>query len=545
MKQNDQYSSKGFWRSAGYFILFLIVFILLVQILINTVAEPKLKNKIESTLAGKSQSLTAKVENLDISLFRRQIKVENAILYRRDSLHSSPRSRVFIDSLSVPGITVSGIQVWPFLVNDNLKIHSVSISKPFLKAFKTSIKSTGKSKNRKIRKLLYKQINSFADALKINEFSIESFSAIVTDSLASSKQTGNLENFSLQLSDIRIDSSSPSQRKRLPVSALSGSADSFQWKSSSEMYKFSSRSFLFSSEDSLLSIKDFKIKPLYPKYKFSRIVGHETDRVDLDIETVEVAALDLSALIAKQKVIGSSINLTNSDLEVFHSKRPPWGEIKKKVFPHLLFRQLKIPVKLDSVVVTNADITYSEHKNGVPKPGTVTFENTHAVIKNLNNTANQEPITMDTSTKVMGAGAMKVSFSFPPNPSGTHYINGSVGSMDMKELNPVFKYLALVQIKSGKIDSIDFQMELGPHQSKGTLKMDYSNLYIKMIDFGTKGNKNKDPVKSFLANSFVIDEKDEPPLGEAQISFERVLHKAISNYWWKSLLSGLKNSIGA
>jgi hypothetical protein len=114
----------------------------------------------------------------------------------------------------------------------------------------------------------------------------------------------------------------------------------------------------------------------------------------------------------------------------------------------------------------------------------------------------------------------------------------------MEVLNPALKYLALVQITSGKIDSINFKMELGPQKSVGVLKMDYSNLYIKMIDIGMKGKKDEDEIKTFLANILAIEEKDEPPLRNANISYERVLHKSIFNYWWKSLLSGLKNCIG-
>jgi hypothetical protein len=144
----------------------------------------------------------------------------------------------------------------------------------------------------------------------------------------------------------------------------------------------------------------------------------------------------------------------------------------------------------------------------------------------------------------MGVGLMNVAFRFPPNQSGRHFIDASVGPMKMEVLNPALKYLALVEISSGEIDSITFRIELGPHKSDGVLKMDYSKLHIKMIDIGAQGKKEEDEIKTFFANILAIEEKDKPPLREADISYERVGHKSIFNYWWKSLLSGLKNCIG-
>ncbi|HEX6981240.1 MAG TPA: hypothetical protein VF181_00625 [Balneolaceae bacterium] len=543
MMQNDNQHSRD-WRPGRiivFSLLALIGLLLLIQVLLTFVAEPLLKNKIASALAGNSQDLTARVEDVDLSLLNRQIRLENLVLFQKDSLHSSPQNQPFlIDSLSVPLAVAGGIQILPFLFSDALKVNSVSISQPFLEAVKTS--SSSKSKNKKVKKSLYQRINSFVDVLEIDEFLIEGFSTIITDSLTSKDQIASLGNFYLHFSDIRIDSTSP-QKTWLPSSTFKGSADSLQWKPSG-MYQFKVEHLRFSSTDSLFDVRNFIVNPLYPEYVFSQKIGHEATRVDLKTDSIAFHLLDLPALIEKQKLLASHISIDNSKLEVFFSKILPSGEIHKMIFPHVRFRRLDVPVKVDSVIISNTDITYIEQSNLAPQPGTVTFENTSAVIRNLNNTADQKAITMNTSTEIMGVGLMNAAFRFPANQSGRHSINAYVGPMEMEVLNPALKYLALVQITSGKIDSINFRMELGPQKSDGILKMDYSNLHIEMIDIGKQGKKSDDDIKTLLANLFAVDEKDKPPLREADISYERVLHKSIFNYWWKSLLSGLKNCIG-
>lgn len=543
MMQNDDRHSRD-WRPGRIIVFSLLALIglgLLIQLLLAFVAEPLLKDKITSALAGKSQDLTARIEKVDISLLNRQIRLEHLVLFQTDSLQSVQNQPFLIDSLSVPLAVASGIKIWSFLFGDALKIGSVSIREPFLKGVKTTSSINPTSK--KVKETLYQRIHSFVDVLEIDGFSVEGFSAIITNSSASQHPIASLGNFSLRFSDIRIDSTSP-QRTRLPSSTFEGSADSLQWTPPSGMYQFRLARLRFSSTDSLLDVQHFVINPLYPRYEFSRKIGHEATRIDLQTDSIAFHSLDLPALVEQQKLLASHITIADSKLEVFFSKALPSGKLHKLVFPHVLFRRLETPVQVDSVIVSNADIRYIEQSKLAPQPGSVSFENTSAVIRNLDNTTNEKAITANASTKVMGTGLMKMDFRFPPNSSGTHYISGYVGPMEMEVLNPVLKYLALAQITSGKIDSINFKMELRPQKSTGILKMDYSNFHIKMIDIGKQGKKSEDVIKTFLTNVIAIKEKDEPPLREANISYERVLHKGIFNYWWKSLLSGLKDCVG-
>ncbi|HET6527671.1 MAG TPA: hypothetical protein VFG39_02880, partial [Balneolaceae bacterium] len=433
MQNTDQHSRD---RHPGRIILFILLILigllLIAQVLLTLIAEPLLKDKITSTLAGKSQDLTAKVQDVDIALLKRQIQLENLVLFRQDSLQSSQKQAFTVDSISVPLAVASGIKIFPFLFGDALKINSVLIKQPFLKAIKTSSKP--KSKSSKVKKSLYQRIHSFVNVLEIDDFSVEGFSAVIVDSLESPHQIVSLGDFSLQFSDIRIDSTSP-RRTRLPSSTFKGSADSLQWTAPSGMYQFRLGHLRFSSTDSLLDIQRFIINPLYPKHEFSRKIGHEATRIDLQTDSIAFHSLDLSALIEQQKLLASHITMDDSMLEVFFSKALPAGELSKQVFPHVLFRRLKIPVQVDSVIITDADIKYIEQSNLAPQPGTVSFENTHAIIRNLDNTANQKAITMNISTKVMGAGLMNVVFRFPPNKSGRHYINAYVGPMKIEVLN--------------------------------------------------------------------------------------------------------------
>src|SRR5699024_2064853 len=126
--------------------------------------------------------------------------------------------------------------------------------------------SNTKLKGSKVKKTLYERIDSFADALEIDEFFISDFSTAITDTSAS--KIASLDSFSLQFSDIRIDSASA--QKLLPSAIFKGSAKSLQWEIPSGMYQFKLKRFRFSSTDSLFLVKNFVVNPRYPKYTFSK-----------------------------------------------------------------------------------------------------------------------------------------------------------------------------------------------------------------------------------------------------------------------------------
>lgn len=565
MNDQDHDSTIGRWaRAAGIFLLVVVGLILLIQLLFTFVAEPMLKDKIRSAAA--SHGFTAKTDDFSLSLLQRQLKAEGLTIYDSDSLsdttnkESVKQSTSPLDSLAVKHITVSGIHFFNYFFNNEIKVNQISISRPFLQGSIPSTPkesgSTGNKGNSSLakkdnksgpasgshKKTLYDRVKSFADAVEVGEFSIQHSSAQLQND-STGELAASVANLSLEFQDIVIDSVAP-RYQRMPASSLQGSLDSLYYKMS-RFYSFHTDHFSFSSSDSLLTIKNFSLEPRLPKYEFSQAKGKQTNRIDLEMANLQFSGINIPALVENKSLQANAVQLEGSELEVFFNKMPPSGIKTKKKFPHLAFRQMSFPVAIDSAVISDADITYGEHKNMVPQPGTIRFENTNAVIRNLYNQASEQEvqaITANANSKIMGEGDIQVSFNFPVNPDGTHYIDGSVGPMPFEALNPTLKYLAMVQVSEGQLKDMSFQMELGPRSSTGRVLMHYKNLTFKVISFGNEGGKRSADLKSFAAD-LVVEGSNIPPLRVGDISFQRVTTKGIFNYWWKSLLSGIKSSI--
>lgn len=115
----------------------------------------------------------------------------------------------------------------------------------------------------------------------------------------------------------------------------------------------------------------------------------------------------------------------------------------------------------------------------------------------------------------------------------------------MHILNPVLEPLAMVSIRSGRVDKFNFDFAADNKQAIGQLFFGYNNLRISVLEL-KDGNTKEARFASFIANSLLLRSKN--PRGKEllpdEISFQRDQKRSVLNYWWKSIFSGVRNTLG-
>ena len=343
-------------------------------------------------------------------------------------------------------------------------------------------------------------------------------------------------------------------RKTSPRAVLSGLTDTMirtgkmRYEGENGMYTLSASGSRFSFSERSVAVDSLRLIPNYPKYRFSRLHGHQVDRMELLAEQVRLSGLDIGKLVAGE-VAGSRLDIRGADFKAFRSKDLPRGPRKQKQFLHVAFRSLPLPVTLDTVAIHGSDIRYTEHLAGVSQPGTVSFMNTNATLLNVTNDSlaisRNSLMTLDVTTDVMGASELAARFEFPLNLDGRHTVQGTLGPMAVPELNPVLEPVGLVRAERGQIHSMDFQMDLHPDFSTGWVELVYSDLRIDLLRPENVDDGRYRRLVSWMANRLKIkDNNNSAPYRRGEVSFRRIERKSLFNYWWKSLSSGLKESVG-
>jgi hypothetical protein len=131
------------------------------------------------------------------------------------------------------------------------------------------------------------------------------------------------------------------------------------------------------------------------------------------------------------------------------------------------------------------------------------------------------------------------------DPQNTFTAEGSLSPFNMHVLNPILEPLALISIRTGKVEQFRFNFSANETSSKGNLYFGYDNLKISVLE-KKNGNTKEAKFASFLANSLLLRSKN--PRGKEllpdEISIQRDEKRSVLNYLWKSVFSGIRNTLG-
>jgi hypothetical protein len=348
------------------------------------------------------------------------------------------------------------------------------------------------------------------------------------------------------------------------VNIQSFSADSVGVVVPGEFYTINVREVTFNPALGIFDLDTLRIIPHHGKIKFGRQKGFETDRIEGLIPYVNFYGLKVgredSLTVSAQKMT------TQIFLSIFRDKRLPFKR-KYKPLPIHALNTLPIGIKIDSLVLNESIVEYEEFpEDGADSSGAVFFDKMFATITNINNTnvGHEGKTELNAKADFMGQAVAKVHGSFPWNPAAKQRVWGTVEGLDMKKINRMLEPAIQVTAESGYLNRLNFQFTCTDEHSTGSIELDYKNLRLitykneKRIDRILKRKKRKGDtdqdedkirkasLKTFVLNTFIIRknmDKDVPEEKRSgKIDFERDQAKSVFNFWWKSVLSGVKSA---
>src|SRR5699024_8902452 len=349
---------------------------------------------------------------------------------------------------------------------------------------------------------------------------------------------------------IRIDSASAKSGRFFPTDNLSIQAQDFRIKLADSLNIIAFQNLSVSSEDQNFSLDSLEVIPRYGKLQFAWRHGTRIDRIDLTIPEIKAEQIDFAQLSDSAKFHAGYLEINKARLEDYMNRGVPGGPPKIKTLPFVTFKKMQQPIKIDSLNIHDSYISYSEYHSKAPRAGIVTFEKLNGIFRDISNYPEDKAkgltTTLDVSSQVMGSGPLEVHFEFPMDTQNAfHKIKGKLGNMSITDFNDMSRYVAKVYINKGLLNSLEFEMVLNKDKANGSVIMNYENLKFSVVDIQTQKQEGlKENLVTFLGNNLLIKKNNTPETGmqAGTIDFKRDKTKSIFNYWWKSLLSGIKDS---
>ena len=303
-----------------------------------------------------------------------------------------------------------------------------------------------------------------------------------------------------------------------------------------------------------IRISDLNFSPRVGRYHYGRTVGKQTDVMDIHVPLLVLDKPDYDRFLEHEVLAAKSLKVSDVNANMFRDKRYPRETGIYRPMPQELMRNAGLELRLDTFVIENATIRYSEFFEKGMVPGELLFTHINAGLYpfHLSKNENSYPLVesfMLATAKLNEVADMNLQghlFFEDPYPMT---INAQLGEFDMKTLNSILETNAFVNIDRGTVNGADWSFVADNDKAVGNMSFLYSDLRLVLLNGKTlQRAKGRDAILTFVLNTFAVRSNNprrylRKPI-EGKIYQERDKEKFIFNYWWKTTFSGLKGSLG-
>lgn len=365
----------------------------------------------------------------------------------------------------------------------------------------------------------------------------------------------SVKNLNITLKDFLIDPHSAADKSRLYLlKDIVINLNNYSFATPDSLYRINLNQLDFSTSTGKLKIKSFGLIPRYDEMKFGQALGYAKDRYEIQMSDISLDGINLPLYILKQELFASEMNIENGSVAVFNNNSLPKRNIERiGRYPHQLLQKVKAPLNITQLNLNNVNISYSEFDRDSGQKGTITFQNTSGSFHNVTNTRKyklKNPfMTASLTSNMMGKGKLEAHFKFDLNAKdGAFSYSGLLGPMEGRALNRITRPLGMVEVKSGDVKQLEFNITANDRIATGVMKFEYNDLSVNLL----KRVEGEDRLvrqgwMSFLANAIILNPNNPDVKGKlvtAVINEKRQPNGSFFQFIWRSLLQGIKHSVG-
>ncbi|WP_205511691.1 hypothetical protein [Longitalea arenae] len=539
-------------------LFFLLILVLLVAggiIYYRQWRKDFLLKKVPQLVFLKSDSLyRITYDHIDIDEVEGEIMIRNLQLipdstYKKPTDSTLPRNLLRV---TVPEVYVSGVQTDAAVLNKEVIATRIRLTKPVVTMYNNrrgaKVNDTTPTTD-KIYKVLLRGLEKIkVDTILITDADYHICKWPGGDTVLSSKK------INAQLHHINIsDSTSNDPNRILFAEKAVLDVHRLSLNRTNRFYQYQLNNLALRSGERSFAVSHIHITPLMGEAAFMRAAKWQTDRLDFDVYNLLFKQVNVQELL-NGNLIANELGIKKASIKIFRDKAyPPKKESKVGHYPHQELRKLPIDVSLKKITVQQAYIEYKEKVPQTGSNGVIIFDNIYATLHNVTNRKedirNNGIFTVNFSSRLLSRIPMTATLKLHLNSNnGKFAVNGSLKATDATIFNRLSKPMAMVEINSGNINSLDFNLIGNDYRAKGIVRLLYDDLKIKIL----KKDEEKKEIKakkmvSLMANMMIMDANPGKNNGLERIvtvSRARNTSQSIFNLIWKSIFEGVQKTVG-
>ena len=530
-------------KKSIFLVVILIVFIFLVNIIVSFIINKKITDLI---LSKSSESHIVSVDKVRFNLLSSSIILKDISYTPTDQLLSELKSGKYaknsLQKFNVSSIKLNGIGIIKFFFDKNINVNSLKINDLVIeKISNPTIKEKGSSTSEPVNldSIYIEDINGF----KIDKINFSNVEYRIFDT-SINQITFKTSPLSFQSSGFMLENIK-SHLFRLKLIDDEFKLDKIIIDFKDKKYRLSIDQITANFDKKLLNISNISLKPTIRRKALAQSYKYTSEIFDVEIEDLNVYNYNLSRTLKNEGVFIDSIELSGLNLKIYKDKRKPFNTNKRPVLINYKLKKMELPLLIHKININNSNLKYEEREEKRSELMTVSLNDIKGTINNITTIKShrKNPLLIDLESKLMNKAKMEVKINFPlADRKNTFYFKGSLAASKFKYYDSAIYPALGVEVENGDLDGLTFEASADNYSSYGKMTMLYHGLQTKI--YKSESN-DKSKFKSWGLNRIV--HKANPgknnKVREVVMSFDRVEYKGLGNYLWKTIQSGLLNTI--
>jgi len=437
---------------------------------------------------------------------------------------------------------LTGMKWYELAFARRLNINSILFERPM---FKVTLSSHPKKKTSgKGFQVLFGDIISRAN---LKSFELQKGSVIL---MSPDEQTirGSLSNLNVKANEIKTDSVIWNSIIPFELGSLESSIDSLSFQMNDYTH-LSTGSISFKKRENKLTLRDVNMLYTEDLSKVSQRVGKQTDLIEVSLGELAFEQLTASSNLYTDLDIETKKmllrDLVFKDYRDKNMERPP--DTVKPMFKGMV-DAIPITLSVDTIQLDNVEVQYSELGVGKEAPATLRFESINGFITHLTTIPQKQEAykSFEANLEANLNGAAPFTFILEvPYDRDAFTAVASFGSFDLTGLSETTRNMAGIEIVSGDVKKIHFEMRAAETYSHNKMQFDYENLKVHVIKENKQHEVKNHPLVSAIANS-ALRTHNVPTHGkyvQADYQSRRNVYRSPFNLMSHSLADGMMHIV--
>ncbi|MEX0684685.1 MAG: hypothetical protein WD267_09085 [Balneolales bacterium] len=532
-----------------------IIYITFIHVFDAEFIEAQINKKLQKVSNGHNY---VQIENINFSLREWSLQAKNVKLVLHRPNYQQQHNGMNLPSVryefDMAGFTLDGINLLEFIRNDKIKMNSLVIENPEIGLMmEKNVQPSNNGQEQKDDISLHASLAQQLPDIDIQNLQFINAALAVSFSMLENGEPAEheIKGINLAFDNIKVDSISVSDHSRVLFSDdVRLSIDEYEGYSEKGVYYYEFGPITASTKEGTFNIRDISATPTISDEEFVEYMEVRTSRMIFDADSISIRDIDYRRLLDYQDIIIGHVTVDDFLYDAFTDINLP--RITPTQLPHEMVRELEMYLNIREINLNSGQIIYAERAEDGARPGTITLDDTSVQIYNLTNdiefTTTDKPTRITVNTKVYGEGELNTDIELallaPDNPI---YFSGKLGQINAQAFNDILIDLEGVNIISGVIDSLMFDIQSLDDHATGTVRSAYRNLEIETLDKVDYARDLGEQITTFVADDLLLrssDEDNESSLREGEVDNEMDrMNDSLLNYLVDSILDGLLSTL--